>query len=559
MAAASLIAGSVSRSPWLSLAAPGLVLARLGLGLETDLEMPALALVMALHAAALLLPDGRTLRARFAGDRWTGSMVLLTAACLAVLPARTVLEAGAVLVSLRFLVQHLGALLTERLPVWSTLPFSFGMIILTGAALLMLPEATVAGISPLDSVFTSTSAVCVTGLTVVDTGATFTGFGEAVILVLIQVGGIGIMSFVAFFALFAGYRLGLGQTVSMIRSLDAEFLSDLKRVILSMVGWTLTIEATGAFLLYTSWKPVLEGVGPSRLAWLSIFHSVSAFCNAGFSLFPDNLEGFSRMPSICLIISALIVTGGLGFTVLTSLVASGLAWIRGRGRTGLDLHSRLVLTVTGILVASGAALFWLVERDGPLAGMPLHVSLSNALLESITPRTAGFDTIPTGTLHPFTRWLFMALMFIGASPGGTGGGVKTTTVGVFVVMAASLFHRRPQPELWRRRLPLHDLQRMMLVFCAGLLVCAASSGILMLTETGAGSPRTPDEYAFEAFSAFGTVGLSTGVTPELTVAGRWIIILTMFLGRIGPSALAVLTVKVRTLPYRYPAGRVGLG
>ena len=570
MAKASRLLSVVAGSGWFALAAPALLLARHGAGLAESWSTHAFATLWLVHLASVLLPDGRRLTARIRDDHWISLLLGLSVAAMAwavlagggrnaVLGAmRVIVQVGVTLISTRILVQRFGAFLTDHVPVWQILPISFAAIIAAGAGLLLLPAATVDGVEPLDAVFTATSAVCVTGLTVVDTGSTYTHFGQIVILVLIQVGGIGLMSFFAFFALFLGHSVGLGQSLSITRAVDAEFTSDLRKAIGSIIGWTVTVEATGALLLYTAWGPALPGLHKAELAWQAVFHSVSAFCNAGFSLFPDNLESFSGMPSVCLIISGLIVAGGLGFAVLTGLVTAVLSTLRGRRHNRLDAHSRLVLLVTAILIAGGTAFVLLVEWNGALAGMGLPQRISNALLCSITPRTAGFDTIPMLALHPATRLVFIALMFIGASPGGTGGGVKTTTVGLLASAGLSLLRKRPQPEMWHRMVPLHDLQRAAFLLFACLLFCVASSVMLVLSESAASS-RGQDEFVFESVSAFGTVGLSTGVTGELTGAGRWIIILTMFTGRVGPSVLAALTVRPRALAYRLPECRIGIG
>ena len=563
----SKLTGSV----WFSLAAPALLFARYGAGLAESWSTHAFAVIWLLHLAAILLPDGRTLWSRLKDDHWVTLFLALTIAVLTVVAAsgadwpeklrviRIVIQASVVIIAARLLIQHMGSFLINHVRVWAILPISLAAIILTGTGLLLLPAAT-NGIDPLDALFTATSAVCVTGLTVVDTATVFTPFGQAVILSLIQVGGLGLMSFFAFFALFMGHGVGLGQSLSITRAVNASFTSDVRRTIGSIIGWTFTVEATGAIILFTAWRPVLTGLNTTGLVWQSVFHSVSAFCNAGFSLFPDNLESFREMPSICLTISCLIVAGGIGFAVLTALVTAFMSTLRGKRRNRLDVHARLVALVTAALILGGTVFVLAVEWDGALRGMSLPVKISNALLSSITPRTAGFDTIPALAFHPATRWVFVALMFIGASPGGTGGGVKTTTVGLLAAAGFSLLRKKPGPELWHRMVPLHDLQRAAGLFFACLVFCTVSSTALLLSETVQGEDGTcADEYIFESVSAFATVGLSTGVTRDLTVPGHWIIIVTMFAGRVGPSVLAALTVRPRTTAYSLPEGRIEIG
>jgi trk system potassium uptake protein TrkH len=288
---------------------------------------------------------------------------------------------------------------------------------------------------------------------------------------------------------------------------------------------------------------------------------VSAFCNAGLSLSASNLEGFSRSPSTCFAVGGLIVFGGLGFGTLTALGSWLVNSLRGTRGALPPVQARLALQVTAILIAGGMVLFAAVEWDRSLAGFTSVEKLSNTFLASVTPRTAGFDSIPVWSLQPFTLWLFLFLMFVGASPGGTGGGVKTTTLGFLAVAASSLFRQRPAPEIWRRRIPMLDLHRAAVLVFLAAAVCFASTSMLMITESRGlhEGQRTIFDYLFEVVSAFGTVGLSVGVTTELTTAGRWVIILTMFLGRVGPATLAAVSARPRALRYTYPEARIGIG
>jgi trk system potassium uptake protein TrkH len=260
-------------------------------------------------------------------------------------------------------------------------------------------------------------------------------------------------------------------------------------------------------------------------------------------------------------VGTLIVLGGLGFAVLTAIGAVSIHRIRTGRKMSLPVHTRLVLLVTGILIV-GTFLFFLVsEWDNSLQGMDLGEKLSNSYLEAVTPRTAGFNTVPTSELLPAVRWLFIVLMFIGASPGGTGGGVKTSTVGLLFVGVISLFRRRRLPEMWKHHIPYFDVQRASVVFLLGILVFAGSSMLLLMVEGGGseGAGHMTSDYLFETASAFGTVGLSTGVTGDLSTTGRIIIILTMFLGRTGPASLAAATGRSRPLRYRYPEARITIG
>ena len=449
--------------------------------------------------------------------------------------------------------------LTRKLVPALVLPASFIIVIIAGTALLMTPRATESGISPLDALFTSTSATCVTGLIVMDTETDFTFIGQLVILVLIQVGGLGLMTFAAFFAVSLGQSLGVSDTLNLARLLDSEFTAELKHIILSILVWTLAIETAGALLLYNTWTGMEElGWSTGETIWQAIFHSVSAFCNAGFSLNSNNLEGFASSPATGLVIGSLIVMGGLGFMLLTLL---GRNWVI-RMKTGrnkpLPVQVRFVLLITAILIAAGWLFFLGFEWNNTLAGMTFMEKLGNGYLEAVSPRTAGFNTVPTDQLLPAVKWFFMILMFVGASPGGTGGGVKTTTIGLLILSLRSLLQNRSRPEIWKRRIPIFDLQRAGAVLLVGIATFGLSSTLLLITENCTENFSEMD-YIFESMSAFGTVGLSTGVTSALTTAGRWIIIVTMFIGRTAPATLAVATIRVRTSKYSYPEARITIG
>jgi trk system potassium uptake protein TrkH len=465
------------------------------------------------------------------------------------------------------------------------LPVSFFLVIGIGFVLLILPNATNGGITPLDAFFTAASATCVTGLIVVDTGAAFTTFGQIVIALLIQIGGLGLMTFVAFFTLYRGRSVSYRQVLSLSRMMDSDFVSDLKGMISGILAWTFTIEAAGAFLLYVVWRPLMSGASEPAVIWHSIFHSVSAFCNAGFSLNTENMMVFSDSPATCLVMGTLIVLGGLGFGVLTAIGASVMVRIRTGRSSRPSVQARFVLLCTTILVVGAFAAFLALEWNNTLAGMSLGDKLANAYLQAVTPRTAGFNTVDTSSVSAGMQWLFVLLMFIGASPGSTGGGVKTSTLGLMLLalgsllgfphrrktggpeashsgaraMFASRYGQRPTPELWKRRIPLYDFQRAALVVVLGGILFGISTLLLLLTESGVGAGLEPMDYTFETMSAFGTVGLSTGATPHLTSLGKLVIIFTMFVGRVGPATLAAATGMKRQLKYSYPEARITIG
>jgi trk system potassium uptake protein len=439
------------------------------------------------------------------------------------------------------------------------LPSSFLTVIFAGTILLMSPRATVSGIDPLNALFTATSATCVTGLIVLDTAVDFTFTGQLVILVLIQIGGLGLMSFAAFFAVTLWRNPGISHTAGITRILDTEFAGNLKQIVLSIVVWTLMIELAGTMLLYKAMST--EGPGgwsPGTTLWHSVFHSVSAFCNAGFSINSNNLESYSGTPMVPVVIGWLIILGGLGFVLLTVVGKNLLMRIRTGRKRPLPVQVRFVLLITGILAGLGCGLFLLMEWNNTLSGMSLTQKLANAFLQGVTPRTAGFNTVPTSELIPAVKWFFVLLMFIGASPGGTGGGVKTTTIGLLGVSLKSLIQQKKEPELWKRRIPIFDLQRAGGVLLLGLVTFSLSSLLLIAIETPSEDFQEMD-YVFEAMSAFGTVGLSTGVTPHLSRPGRWVLILTMLVGRTAPATLAAATIRVRSASYMYPEARITIG
>ena len=449
--------------------------------------------------------------------------------------------------------------LAGRISPALVLPASFMIVIIAGTALLLTPRATTNGISPLNALFTSTSATCVTGLVVLDTETGFTFIGQFVILLLIQVGGLGLMTFAAFFALSLGQSLGISDTVNLARLMDSDFAAEIKHILLSILIWTLTIETAGALLLYNTWSGMEElGWSTGETIWQSIFHSISAFCNAGFSLNSENLEGFTSSPATGMIIGTLIVLGGLGFMLLTILGRNWVSRMKTGRRHALPVQVRFVLLITGILILAGWIFFLAFEWNNTLAGMTFIEKLGNGYLEAVSPRTAGFNTVPTDQLLPVVKWFFVILMFIGASPGGTGGGVKTTAIGLLFLSIRSLLQNRIRPEIWNRRIPIFDLQRAGAVLLVGMATFGLSSILLLITENSSGN-FTEMDYIFESMSAFGTVGLSTGVTTFLTTAGRWIIIVTMFMGRIAPATLAAATIRVRTSRYSYPEARITIG
>lgn len=430
-----------------------------------------------------------------------------------------------------------------------TIVAGFATIILVGAVLLSLPISSAAGTSTpfLTALFTATSAVCVTGLVVVDTGTYYSLFGQLVILVLIQLGGLGYMTVATLMALIVGRRIGLRERIVLQEAHNLYTVGGVVRFTRNVVLITAAIELVGALLLSLRFVPEM---GLARGVYVGIFHSISAFNNAGFDVMGGfrSLTGYAHDLPVNLIVAALIITGGLGFIVLSDLAAR---------RRRLSLHSRIVLTASGALIGLGVALIILLEYSNPrtLEPLPPLQQLLAAFFQSVTPRTAGFNTIDIAHLREPTLMLLIALMFIGASPGGTGGGIKTTTFVAPMAVIISMLRGRTDPELFRRRLPPVVVYKAVTIALVAVAFVVTMSTALSFVE------RIDFVQAlFEVTSAFGTVGLSTGITPDLTAAGRLLIIATIFIGRVGLLTVAfALTRRQQALNYRYPEERILVG
>jgi len=390
----------------------------------------------------------------------------------------------------------------------------------------------------LEALFTATSAVCVTGLTVVDTGSRFTPSGQAVILGLIQIGGLGIMSYAVFVALLLGRDVSFVDRRAVQDSLQHSPSPELFRLVRYMLVFTFLAESAGALLLWLR----LRGT-PGGGAWVSVFHSVSAFCNAGFSLWPDSLVRWRGDLVVNAVVSGLILVGGLGFLVNLELRSALGAALRRRRLPRLSLHTRLVLTVSAVLLAGGMLGFLWLEWGNLLAGLPLREKLLASWFQAVTPRTAGFNTVDYARLAPATLFVTLFLMMVGASPGSTGGGIKTTTLGLVAALLVGRWRGRGRATLFNRTIPHAVMDRALTLLILAVVFVSLGSGLLLVTE----GHHVPFEEAqpglaalvFEAVSAFGTVGLSTGVTPSLSVAGQIVIIVLMFVGRVGPLTLVL--------------------
>jgi trk system potassium uptake protein TrkH len=435
---------------------------------------------------------------------------------------------------------------------------SFAALILLGTILLSLPQAHAAGaVGGLDALFTATSAVCVTGLIVVDTAGDFTRFGQAVILCLIQLGGLGIMTFAALFLQMLGRRMslrtqGLVHDTLLQRDLAAGFPRLLRRILLL----TFALEAAGAGLLFLGF---LRELPATAAAWHALFHSVSAFCNAGFSTFRTSLVTWRANGPVMTGVAGLILAGGAGHLVL---VEGAERWLlpllpwRRVPRRKLGFHSRVVLTVSAALLLSGWAGLMLFGT-GPGTGEGAE-RWSAAFFQSVTARTAGFNTVEIGALPVASLLLLACLMLIGGSPASCAGGVKTTTFAAALAWLWAGLRGSQEVRLFGRRLPESVLGRAGVIL--GLALGWNLLGVFVLLATeGTGPGRGLAELLFEQVSAFGTVGLSTGLTPSLSTAGRIWIILTMYVGRLGPLTLAAWAVRGPARRHRLPEGRVMVG
>lgn len=443
--------------------------------------------------------------------------------------------------------------LEERFSPAQIVVLSFLSLIIIGSIILLLPPAVREGncLSPLDALFTATSAVCVTGLVVVDTGTFFSRFGQVAILVLIQMGGLGLMTMTTLYWLLLGRRIQLRERLLMQKALNLNELAGVVNLVRYILVTTFLVEAVGAFLLSLWYIPRL---GLIRGGFFGLFHAVSAFCNAGFDLLGGfrSFTAYPEDPYINLVLIGLIATGGIGFTVLVDIY-------RYRRFHRLTLHSNVVLTVTGGLLLVGFLGLLLLEGRNPatLGSLsPLGKFLA-ALFQAVTPRTAGFSTIPVGKLNCGTLFFLIFLMFIGASPGSTGGGVKTATFGTLLAATWAVSTGRREIAIFQRRLPYLIVFKSLAIILMGLGMLLTSTILLSLTED-----KEFLSVLFEVASALGTVGLSTGITPHLSSWGKVIIIFTMFAGRVGPLTLAVaLGQQERERRYlvKYPEEKIMVG
>ncbi len=418
-----------------------------------------------------------------------------------------------------------------------------------------MPFATVRGSSTgiIDALFTATSAVCVTGLIVVDTGRHFSTFGQMVILILIQIGGLGYMTMATLMVLFLGRKISLRSKVLVQQALDRIKLQGIVQYIIYILKVTLLFEAIGAVILLLHWT---EKYGLLKAGYWAVFHSISAFCNAGFSLFSTNLLVFANDGIVTLVIALLFITGGLGYIVLFDLY-------RYPQKKKLSTHSKLVLTMTSILILTGVLCIFIFEYNNPqtLAGASVKTKLLSSFFQGVTPRTAGFSTMNISSMRYVSIFFIMILMFIGASPGGTGGGIKTTTFAAGIASVWNTLRGKNEVNLFERRIPVQIILKTFAVIVLGIMLIIGVTTVLLITE------KMPlSVILFEVVSAFGTVGLSAARDTNLSLSsmfsiiGKLLIIITMFVGRLGPITIGTAMVQEDDLRrFKYVQEKIIIG
>ncbi len=432
-----------------------------------------------------------------------------------------------------------------------TICLGFFTVITLGAFLLMLPISSSNGTwsDPITALFTSTSAVCVTGLSVVDVGKFYSFWGQLFLTLLVQIGGLGYMTATTVLLLLIGRKFSLRDKITLQQSLDTPGIRGGLQLVQSIIAVTLLFELTGVFALIPIFSQTMSF---QESVWQAIFHSVNAFNNAGFSLFSDNLMGYVKNPMVSIIIGLLIIFGGIGYQV----ILEGYLWLRtkfsrNRDYISFSLTFCVATSTTIALLLFGTVFFWFTEFNNSetLGNLPIFDQLIGAWFQSVTTRTAGFNTIDNGKMTVTGIFITIALMFIGASPGSTGGGIKTTTARILASCTGAALQGRDQVNLYKLQVPNGLILKAIGVAVGSLFTVICSTGLLSLTDRNLNFIS----ILFEATSAFGTVGLSTGITASLSGAGRLIIIATMYIGRVGVLLLmAAIFTDTRTSLIKYP-------
>ncbi len=444
---------------------------------------------------------------------------------------------------------------------------SFFFLIIFGTGLLMLPRATYDSIDFVDAFFTSTSAVCVTGLIVVDTSAHFTSLGQGILLLLFQVGGLGVMIFTSFFGFFFQGSPTFQDQLFLKDIVNEEKMGRILRTLYKILAFTFTVELIGALAIYTFQSQ--EHIGFRENVWNAVFHSVSAFCNAGFSVFGGGLNdiaaGTYRNYNLHLVVALLIVFGGIGFPV----VLNYFSWAKNRltnvfdrivrGRSGheslhlINVNTRIVSLTTIILIVTGTAGYWLIENNNTLDGMSIYGQIVTSIFGAVTPRTAGFNTVDTTAMLTPAVLLTIFLMWVGASPSSTGGGIKTSTFALAIFNITSMARGKDRVDIFRRNIRDRNVRRAFAVIILSIVAISSAIFILSFTDGHLGLKN----IVFECFSAFSTVGLSLGITAHLSTTGKLVLCALMFAGRIGTLTLVVAFFrKLQSYQFQYPQEQI---
>lgn len=477
-------------------------------------------------------------------------------------------EVYRVLVSLYMLMLLVVELLETRVHLKTlqvkpaiTFLMSFLTLIAIGTALFMLPKMTndPAGMRFIDALFMSTSASCITGLAVVDPGTYFTFSGQVVLLILIQLGGLGVMTFATFFATLMRQGIGIKQHVAMYELLESESISFTKSLLRKLIMMTLSIEAIGAVIIFATWSNEVEFVGLGSKIFFSVFHAVSGFCNAGLSLFPEGLYSnpLQNAYVMHLTIAALLILGGIGFPTMLDVFSPDSM----RSRMAMPwrnwkLMTRVTVYTSAGLLAFGTVTFFLLEYFNTLSSLNFAEALITSFFQSATTRSAGFHTVDVSSISSPALLIMMILMFIGASPGSMGGGIKTTTFTVIILTVWTTIVGKRNIEISRRTIPHSVSYKAFAVFTFAVVFNILFLIILSITDAQFDILR----LAFEQVSAFATVGLSTGITAGLSDIGKTVIILSMYIGRVGTLTLALaISTRASSTAYKYPDAHLAVG
>lgn len=439
-----------------------------------------------------------------------------------------------------------------RLNAVQILALGFFMVILIGGILLSLPISSASGNATnfLDSLFTSTSAVCVTGLVTLDTGTHWNYIGKTIIIILIQIGGLGFMSFTTLFALLIKKKITLKERLILQEALNTFGIQGLVRLMRYILVFTFSVELLGALLFATQFIPQF---GLMKGIYYSIWHSISSFCNAGFDLMGhfSSITAYASNATILLTVATLIIIGGLGFTVWSELYNY-------KGYKKLSLHSKVVITITSILLIGGTILMFIFEYNNPgtIKDMNFIDKITNSIMASVSPRTAGFNSVSTADMTNAGQFLTILLMFIGGSPGSTAGGIKTATFGILIVTLISIIRGRDDAEVFNKRISKDAVYKAFAVFMIGSGLVILVTLILCVTEGGISFKY----LLYEATSAFATVGLTLGATTHLSIIGKIIIMITMYLGRVGPMTVVLaLANRKKKSAYKFPEDKILIG